>query len=57
MLRRTYITERPMNSRTSLPVSDEEIMRKIDELRKDPKRFEEYVASRMDKAVKNWRRR
>jgi hypothetical protein len=39
-----------------LPESDEEIMRKFDELMKDPKKFKEYVASRMDRAVRNWPR-
>lgn len=46
-----------MEPRILLPESDEEVMKKIDELRKDPKKFEEYVASRMDRAVKNWRKR
>ena len=32
-------------------------MRKIDDIMKDPKKFEEYVASRLDMAVKNWPRR
>lgn len=38
-----------MSARTSVPESDdyEEVVKKIDELRKDPKRFEEYMASRM----------
>ena len=54
---RAYIAEKRMEPRTSLPESDEEVMKKIDELRKDPKKFEEYVASRMDRAVKNWRKR
>ena len=48
--------ERHMKSRTSMPESDEEIIRKMDEVMKDPKKFEEYVASRLDKAVKNWPR-
>jgi len=39
-----------------MPESDEEIMRKIDELMKDPEKFDEYIASRLDKAIKNWRK-
>lgn len=35
---------------------DEKIMRKLDELMKDPQKFDEYVASRLDRAVKNWPR-
>ncbi len=45
-----------MKIRTSLPDSDEEILKKIDEVMKDPKKFEEYVASRLDRAIKNWPR-
>jgi hypothetical protein len=46
-----------LTSRISMPDSDdEEIMRKMDELMKDPKRFDVYVASRLDMAVKNWPR-
>jgi hypothetical protein len=26
----------------------------MDELMRDPKEFDEYVASRLDRAVKNW---
>jgi hypothetical protein len=40
-----------------MPESDEDIMRKIDDIMKDAKKFEEYVASRLDRAVKNWPRR
>lgn len=45
-----------MKTRTSLPESDEEAIRKIREVMKDPKKFEEYVASRLDRAIKNWPR-
>jgi len=49
-----------MKNRASLPESgsesDEDIRRKIDELRKDPEKFREYIASRLDRAVKNWPR-
>ena len=55
-LQRTHIGERDMKSRTSLPESDEEIIRKMDQVMKDSKKFEEYVASSLDKAVKNWPR-
>ncbi len=37
--------------------SDEETMRRIDELMKDPKRLREAVESRMEKVVRNWPRR
>lgn len=35
----------------------EEIVRKIDELRRDSKKFEDYIAARVDAAVKHWPRR
>ena len=31
-----------------------ELMRKIGELRKDPKKWEEYIASRADVVLDNW---
>jgi hypothetical protein len=34
--------------------SDEEAIRKIDELLKDPKKLREAVESRIDRVVKNW---
>ena len=37
--------------------SDEEIMKKIDEPRKDPKKWGDYLSSRLDRAVKNRRKR
>ena len=37
--------------------SDEEIIRKIDELMKDPERLKQAIESRMDKVVKNWPKR
>ena len=51
--------ERLLSARTSLPESDdyEEVVKKIDELRQDPKKFEEWMASHMERAVKNWGRR
>ncbi len=39
-----------------MPDSDEDVMRKMDELMKDPEKFDQYVASRLDRAVKNWPR-
>ena len=36
---------------------DEEVMRKLDELMKDPVKFQEYVEARADKALKHWRKR
>ena len=37
--------------------SDEEIIRKIDELMQDPERLKQAIESRMDKVVKNWPKR
>ncbi len=37
--------------------SDEEIIRKIDELMKDPEKFKQAIESRMDTVVKNWPKR
>ena len=37
--------------------SDEEIIRKIDELMKDPEKLKQAIESRMDKVVKNWPKR
>jgi hypothetical protein len=34
--------------------SDEEIIRKIDELMNDPEKFKQAIESRMDRVVKNW---
>jgi hypothetical protein len=34
--------------------SDEDIIRKIDELSRDPKKWDAYMASRMDKALDDW---
>lgn len=34
--------------------SDEEIIRKIDELSRDPKKWDAYIASRIDKMLDNW---
>jgi hypothetical protein len=43
--------------KNSMAESDEEILRRIDELRKDPKKWEQYIESRLDRAVKNWRKK
>ena len=37
--------------------SDEEIIRKIDELMEDPEKLKQAIESRMDKVVKNWPKR
>jgi hypothetical protein len=37
--------------------SDEEIIRKIYELMKDPEKFKQAIESRMDTVVKNWPKR
>ena len=50
-----------MEKRTQLPgsraESDEEVIRRIDELLNDPKKLREAVEARIDKVVKNWPRR
>ena len=40
-----------------MPESDDEIIRRIEEMMRDPDKFEEYVEARLDRAVKNWPRR
>lgn len=35
----------------------EEIIHEIDELRKDPAKFEQYIAARVDTVLKHWPRR
>jgi len=42
--------------KNSTPESDEQILKRIDELRKDPQKWEEHIESRLDRAVKNWRK-
>jgi hypothetical protein len=37
--------------------SDEEIIRKIDDLMNDPEKFKRAIESRMDSVVKNWPKR
>ena len=50
-----------MENRNSLPEqgseSDEEAIRRIDELLKDPKKLQEAIESRIDRVVKNWPKR
>lgn len=36
---------------------DEEIMRKLDALMKDPEKWKEYVASRAERAIRHWPKR
>jgi len=36
---------------------DEEVMRKLDELMKDPEKFQKYVEARAEKALEYWRKR
>ena len=36
---------------------DEEVMRKIDALMKDPEKWKEYVASRAERAIRHWPKR
>jgi len=37
--------------------SDEEVIRRIDGLIKDPEKLKQAIESRMDKVVKNWPKR
>lgn len=34
--------------------SDEDILRRIDELSRDPAKWDAYIASRADKVIDNW---
>lgn len=36
---------------------DEALMRKLDDLMKDPAKWREYVESRAEKAIKHWPKR
>ena len=36
---------------------DEELMRKLDNLMKDPAKWKEYIESRAEKAIKHWPKR
>lgn len=36
---------------------DEQLIRKLDELKKDPEKRKEYIESRAAKAIKHWRKR
>ena len=36
---------------------DEELMRKLDDLMKDPVKWREYIESRAEKAIKHWPKR
>jgi hypothetical protein len=40
-----------------LPESDEEVIKKIDEILKDPEKYKDHIASNLDRAVKHWRKR
>ena len=39
------------------PKEDEELMRKLDRLMKDPVKWKEYIESRADKAIRHWPKR
>jgi hypothetical protein len=41
----------------SQSAKDEEVMRKIDSLMQDPNKWEDYIASRAETALKHWRKR
>lgn len=36
---------------------DEELMRKLDDLMKDPAKWKEYIESRAEKAIEHWPKR
>jgi hypothetical protein len=36
---------------------DEELMRKLDNLMKDPTKWKEYIESRAEKAIEHWPKR
>jgi hypothetical protein len=36
---------------------DEEVMRRIDSLMQDPNKWEDYIASRVERVLKHWPRR
>jgi hypothetical protein len=38
-------------------MEDEELMRKLDDLMKDPIRWKEYIQSRAEKAIRHWPKR
>ncbi|MDV3293575.1 MAG: hypothetical protein LYZ70_04835 [Nitrososphaerales archaeon] len=37
--------------------TSEDVVKELDELKKDPKRWEEFMASQAEKALKHWRGR
>jgi hypothetical protein len=41
----------------STSAEDEDIMRKLDSLMKDPEKWKEYVASHAERALKHWRKK
>ncbi len=44
----------PMKARET---EDEEVMRKLDRLMKDPAKWREYVEARAEKAIRHWPKR
>ena len=36
---------------------DEQLIQKLDELKKDPEKWRQYIESRAEKAIKHWRKR
>ena len=43
--------------RTGSTKDDEEVIRKIDLLMKDPDKWDEYIASRVERVLKHWPKR
>lgn len=41
----------------SSSAEDEEVMRRLDALMKDPEKWKEYVASHAERAIKHWPKR
>lgn len=41
----------------STSVEDEEVMRVLDSLMKDPDKWKEYIALHAERALKHWRKR
>ena len=35
---------------------DEQLVRKLDELKKDPEKWREYIESRAERAIRHWRK-
>ncbi len=54
---RRELNRKKSDTRRSENESDDEIMQKIDSLRRDREKFEEWIASRVETVVKHWPKR